>query len=909
LHSLPQLPDVLLLQESKLSPSVGDAELLLSDYAIHRRDRNCFGGGLLTAVRKCYTVVDFSSHETSEISCIRFRSGSHEFSCVNVYSPSCTDTRTLQALAVLLPPLAATVSNKSFLIVGGDFNTSDLTPATLELYTVGPRTQSLFDLCADNVCENVVTYATRGSAILDLVFVSCANIVSCSCVDGVSDHWGNLITLCLPVRGIAPSGFYRNLKAADWSLASPMFDKFLVDFHRNFDACSVDENYEKIKHVCASVFDACVPLRKVRSLREPPYFIRKEIALKMRLHRAIKLAEVIHPLVSSFSPVPFHLRLDQQRRLNGAVDAYREQRKVVKKLLRAHARYQLQQAAQQIDSEPKKFWRFVNRFRKRESMLPVLQHGGVNVILPLAKANVLADAFELSFCVEPSLTDLTCDELPCAPSMDCISFSVAGVTKLLKDLKTDKAAGPDRISTTVLQVFHVLLGSPVTRLFQQSYDSSVVPMDWLNATVHPIPKQKGRSSNPFEYRPISLTSQLSKLFEHIVVSSIHRHLDEHDLLSQYQHGFRSARSCESALISVMHKWADPLDQLVPIDVIFLDFAKAFDRVPHKRLLLKLKVLGIRGPTVSWIAAFLANRCFSVRVDGDYSRPVKVTSGVPQGSVIGPLLFLLFINDLPSRVCSSICMYADDVMLYRPLYSPSCAFLLQYDLDMLLCWASKWCLPFNTGKCKSMRLMLPGTPLQVPFCYAMDTLRLESVLVMRYLGIHISSNLKWECHTSHIAKKANSVIGLLRRNFCQSPSFMRRKLYVTLVRPLLEFCCSAWDPFLKKDCAFLEAVQNRGARFVARDFIFNSSVTEMKKRFLLEPLEVRRSKSRVAFFVKYNRSKVHAPGLPKFDLERLPLVYKENFRRLEGKHSFLFRTILEITEGSVAAARRVFDDGG
>jgi hypothetical protein len=386
---------------------------------------------------------------------------------------------------------------------------------------------------------------------------------------------------------------------------------------------------------------------------------------------------------------------------------------------------------------------------------------------------------------------------------------------------------------------------------------------------------------------------------------MYNHLDLFNLLSPKQHGFRKGRSCETALSTVLHEWVDPLDQLIPMDVIFLDFAKAFDRVPHRRLMIKLHAFGFRGLLARWIAGFLCHRNFSVRVDGKFSQNVRVRSGVPQGTVLGPLLFTLFINDIVDNVSSSICLYADDVILYRPQYSAPSAYLLQYDIDCLVNWSKRCCLQFNISKCKSMRVQLPGTPDIVPFQYAVDGSAIEKVAVMKYLGVHISSSLKWGYHISMISKKASVIISLLRRNFCAAPSFMRRKLYVTLVRPIVEYCGSVWDPFLKKDARLLEAVQNRGARFVARDFRFDSSVTAMKLQFLLEPLDDRRMNSRVSLFVKYNQGKLFIPGLPLFDLNALPFCYAVRYRRLEAKNSFVHRTVIQIMEG----AGFVFDDMG
>jgi hypothetical protein len=378
-----------------------------------------------------------------------------------------------------------------------------------------------------------------------------------------------------------------------------------------------------------------------------------------------------------------------------------------------------------------------------------------------------------------------------------------------------KSTGPDELSPRVLKEVSNEIAPTLTFIFNQSLLHGELPEDWLVANIFALHK-KGPKDLPDNYRPISLTSICSKILEHIVHSSICRFLESNSILSPRQHGFRSKHSCETQLILAIDDWAQALDSGFRTDIAIFDFSKAFDSVPHRRLLYKIESYGIRGTTLGWIKAFLSKRNQRVVINGSLSKWLPVTSGVPQGTVLGPLLFLLYINDITQGIQSEMRLFADDCVLYRKIVSDSDVNSLQADIDKLHSWSLDWQMKFNSKKCHILSVSRKRTK---PFLdYKLGPDQLSVVDSYPYLGVTISSDLRWHLHVNNICSKASRSLNFIRRNIYKCSPDIKSLAYFSLVRPHLEYAAAAWDTYTLQDTSQLEKVQRRAARFVKNNFI-------------------------------------------------------------------------------------------
>ena len=406
------------------------------------------------------------------------------------------------------------------------------------------------------------------------------------------------------------------------------------------------------------------------------------------------------------------------------------------------------------------------------------------------------------------------------------------VAKKIKAMKDNKLPGVDGIPPKLLMETVEQISIPLARVFNLSLKEGVVPFEWKEANIIPLFK-KGSRNKSENYRPVSLTSVICKLLERLIKDHMVEFLVKHKLLNSSQHGFLKARSCLTNMLCFLEEITKWIDVGSPVDIIYLDFQKAFDKVPHQRLLLKLKAHGIGDSITDWIEQWLTDRRQRVVVVGEVSNWKPVLSGVPQGSVLGPILFLIYINDLDDSITSNVLKFADDTKLFRKVNTDGDKQHLQNDLDRLVKWSEKWQMLFNFGKCKCLHTGHRNLNVN----YKMGDTNLGTTVIGKDLGVKISADMKVSEQCGIAASKGNQIIGLIRRNLTYKGKMLIIPLYKAIVRPHLEYCIQAWRPYRKKDIDTLERIQRRATKMIPE--LRDLSYDERLKECGLTTLETRR----------------------------------------------------------------------
>ena len=540
--------------------------------------------------------------------------------------------------------------------------------------------------------------------------------------------------------------------------------------------------------------------------------------------------------------------------------------------------------------KPKEFWRAVKYLSKQQSSIPTLMDEDGNEALTGAqKADMLNKFFSKCFNRRSApleawsesdfnLPDNPPDELLCNEDTVC---------ELLTGLDVSKSSGPDGISAKMLKYTAVSITPSITQLFNLSIRSGRVPRDWKLSSVVPIPKS-GRSHSPDNYRPISLLSVLSKVLEKHIHALIYSHLNQYHPLSDSQWGFRNGRSTVSALLLTIHHWLQLMESGKDVCAVFLDYRKAFDSVPHAPLMRKLQDMELPTNLLAWISDYLTLRKQQVIVDGATSSQCSVASGVPQGSVLGPLLFSIYINGITEVGISANSyrvLYADDVLLYRGISQPEeDLHMVQSDIDELQRWSEEQLLQMNPSKCKYM-IISKKCRMNIGDCVLhLGGTTLGEVESFKYLGVLLHKHLTWSEHISGICNKAKQILGLIYRQFYNhsSPSTVKQ-LYLSLVRPHLEYACQLWDPYTQNDINKLESVQKFALKLVSHRW--DASYEELTRLMNVPMLSERRLHLKLVQVYKILHGLCDFPD----DILQIQLAHSSRLARAQTLHCPFART--------------------
>lgn len=501
---------------------------------------------------------------------------------------------------------------------------------------------------------------------------------------------------------------------------------------------------------------------------------------------------------------------------SGNVKHYKEftkHRNKIKSLSRKNRRAFENNLASSAKTNPKAIWKYINnRLNINKEISEVhIHHSDTDSILidnQTIIVDIFSDYFNSVFTKDDNdITYPSINILPCNYPMQDIIITENLVSEHIKKLDVNKSEGSDGINARILYELHDVILTPLTMIFNNSLKLESVPKNWKKAHVAPIHK-KGNRKLVSNYRPVSLTSITCKLMEKIISCYINRHIIVNNYFSISQHGFIKGRSTTTQLLEIMDQWTTVFDNYKQLDCVYLDFRKAFDTVSHKLLIHKLKMYNLPKSLLSWLYSFISNRKQAVKICGKLSKWTNVESGVPQGSILGPLLFLLFINDIPSIVNSNIMLFADDTKIWREINCSNDYIQLQNDIYKILEWCSMWHLHLNIDKCKCMSICANECVIHD---YEMNNSLIVRTEFEKDVGIVFDSSLEFDRHITEKCNKANSIFGLLRRTFkfLDEKNFM--PLYKTMSRCHLDYGIVIWNPYKEKYNDQIEKVQRRATK--------------------------------------------------------------------------------------------------
>ncbi|KAJ3643854.1 hypothetical protein Zmor_026539 [Zophobas morio] len=682
----------------------------------------------------------------------------------------------------------------SNILILGDFNVSGFMSNATD-----SKSTLLHDMMASLNLTQLNSVSNTKGHFLDLVFSTFKRCVTThdTCPLVVEDIHHPALNLELRIEKNASYANFPvctdNNKIYNFKKANfPLLYNDLLNSNYEFLYQLIDVNQacEKYYNYLHSIFDKHVPLLKCKGFKFPSWYtkeLKELIACKQKLYKKYKIDKS-----------------------NQSYNNFALTRRAVKKLISRDYQAYINKAQESLLGDPKYFWTYIKTKKGRSSIPNEVHYDGCYFSKPSDIVNVFAKHFCSAFetpvsCNVPDFTHLQNNNL-------CINIDITenDVLKAIYNLKNSCVAGIDKIPSFLIKDCSAVFLKPLCYIFKLCIKNAIFPDIWKVAKITPVFKE-GDFTNVEKYRPISILPNFSKVFETVLYNQLYPKLK--NVISEQQHGFMPGRSTLSNLTCMSQSIAASLDNKGQLDVVYTDLSKAYDKLNHNILLHKLSAVGLSDHLTEFFATYLHGRKNFVVVNGYSSESYGANSGIPQGSTLGPFLFLIYFNDVVDTVQNSqILIYADDVKIYREIGCVEDCNKLQQDIDYFKNWCSDNSLKLNVAKCKVVTFTLCNNPFRQNYSIAGDILQRPSTV--RDLGVLYDHQFSFREHIDNTVKKANNMLGFMVRNckdFYNTQALV--VLFNTLVRSRLEYCSLAWFPYYQYQINNLEKVQRRFLKYL------------------------------------------------------------------------------------------------